>query len=169
MGCSAAKNLAVEPLNGGASMGNGESQLGEVRKVSVTRRASEVPALEGVEPQTEMLENGTVNNMHEKSNGLSFDIAFGEEADESIIKKHPPKRFQRLEEQQQEETPNLSLAKLQEKLDEAEIRRQQILKQRVASAKVRTAIRRQNNVNNDDGLPEPSDLLNVPPDIPKTP
>lgn len=58
------------------------------------------------------------------ANGLSFDIAFEEDA-ESIIQKHPPKRFQKLEEQEQT-SPNLSLQRLQEKLDEAEKRRQQV-------------------------------------------
>lgn len=48
-----------------------------------------------------------------------------EDASESIIKKHPPKRFQKLEDQQTSQT--LSIVKLQEKLDEAEIRRQQVI------------------------------------------
>lgn len=56
---------------------------------------------------------------------MSFEIAFeNENTDDSIIKKHPPKRFQKLEEQQT--SPSVSLEKLQEKLDEAEIRRQQV-------------------------------------------
>lgn len=58
------------------------------------------------------------------ANGMSFEIAFQEEGEESIIKKHPPKRFQRLEEQQM--SPKATLNKLQEKLDEADIRRQQV-------------------------------------------
>lgn len=58
------------------------------------------------------------------ANGMSFEIAFQEEGEESIIRKHPPKRFQRLEEQQM--SPATTLNKLQEKLDEADIRRQQV-------------------------------------------
>lgn len=58
------------------------------------------------------------------ANGMAFDIAFIEDSDESIIKKHPPKRFQKLEESQT--SPTVTLVKLQEKLEEAEIRRQQV-------------------------------------------
>lgn len=60
------------------------------------------------------------------ANGLSFDIPFEEAESESIIKKHPPKRFQKLEDQQT--SPTVSLIRLQEKLDEAELRRQQVNK-----------------------------------------
>lgn len=56
---------------------------------------------------------------------MSFEIAFEENNEESIIKRHPPKRLQKLEEQQTVPS-DLSLEKLQEKLDEAEIRRQQV-------------------------------------------
>lgn len=56
---------------------------------------------------------------------MAFDIAFAEEGDESIIKKHPPKRFQKLEDTQT--SPAITLVKLQEKLEEAEIRRQQVI------------------------------------------
>lgn len=55
---------------------------------------------------------------------MSFEIAFEDDVEDSIIKKHPPKRLQKLEEQQN--VQEISLEKLQEKLDEAEIRRQQV-------------------------------------------
>ncbi|XP_065157807.1 uncharacterized protein DDB_G0283697 isoform X2 [Atheta coriaria] len=160
MGCSAAKNLTVEQLNGDTGNENGT----ETRKVSITRRASEVPPLQSDEPPEEVLDSGTLNNLQEHS--------FEEDA-ESIIQKHPPKRFQKLEEQEQT-SPNLSLQRLQEKLDEAEKRRQQILQQRVTSAKVRKGIKKQNNIDgegDEDGDDEEEDEgeenpTESPPDIP---
>ncbi|KAJ8948236.1 hypothetical protein NQ318_013223 [Aromia moschata] len=114
MGCSAAKNLAVEPLDGGkatADLSNGNG----VRKVSIPEKG--MPPLEG-----EGFAGGNPGIGH--TNGMSFEIAFDEDgAEESIIKKHPPKRFQRLEDPPP--TP-ITLDKLQEKLEEAEIRRQQV-------------------------------------------
>lgn len=57
------------------------------------------------------------------AHGLSFEIAF-EDENESIIRKHPPKRLLRLEDQKT--NAPTSMDKLQEKLDEAEVRRQQV-------------------------------------------
>ncbi|EEZ99041.1 uncharacterized protein LOC103315035 [Tribolium castaneum] len=161
MGCSAAKNLTVEPLDGNkvTELSNGNA---ETRKISIPRSVSDVPPLEGEDPQTEILaETATVNNIQKGANGLSFEIAFQDEGEESIIRKHPPKRFQRLEEQQT--SPTTTLVKLQEKLDEAEIRRQQILQQRVQSAKFRNILKKQSSVSS---LDEEPGLLKVPPDIP---
>lgn len=62
MGCSAAKNLAVEPLEGAKSNGTVEN-----RKVSLPRKNSDVPPLTSDEPQTEMLENTNVNNLMKSS------------------------------------------------------------------------------------------------------
>lgn len=56
MGCSAAKNLAVEPIQG-ANL-NGTTN-GESRKISIPRKNSDVPPLIGVEPQTELLDNNS--------------------------------------------------------------------------------------------------------------
>ncbi|KRT81577.1 hypothetical protein AMK59_6139 [Oryctes borbonicus] len=95
--------------------------------------------------------------------GLSFEIPADDENADSIIKKHPPKRFQKLEDQQT--YPTLSLEKLQEKLDEAEIRRQQILQQRIQSAKHRNVLRKQASVmsaDNENG----TNYLKVPEDVP---
>lgn len=61
MGCSAAKNLTVEQLNGDTGNENGT----ETRKVSITRRASEVPPLQSDEPPEEVLDSGTLNNLQE--------------------------------------------------------------------------------------------------------
>ncbi|KAJ3666648.1 hypothetical protein Zmor_002123 [Zophobas morio] len=161
MGCSAAKNLTVEPLDGNkvTELSNGHP---DTRKVSIPRSVSDVPPLEGEDPQTEVLETATVNNLQKGANGLSFEIAFQEEGEESIIKKHPPKRFQRLEEQQT--SPTTTLVKLQEKLDEAEIRRQQILQQRVQSAKYRHTLKKQSSVTSSD---EDPDHLKIPLDVPQ--
>lgn len=59
MGCSAAKNLTVEPLEGSKELTNGHYN----RKISIPKSVSDVPALEGEDPQTEILEAATVNNV----------------------------------------------------------------------------------------------------------
>lgn len=59
MGCSAAKNLTVEPLEGSKELTNGHID----RKISIPKSVSDVPALEGEDPQTEILETATVNNL----------------------------------------------------------------------------------------------------------
>lgn len=58
MGCSAAKNLAVEPMNGNSLNG-----MNLARKVSTPRKNSDVPPLVSTEPQTELLENSSINNL----------------------------------------------------------------------------------------------------------
>ncbi|XP_019878684.1 uncharacterized protein LOC109606583 [Aethina tumida] len=159
MGCSAAKNITVEPLNGNKVTDISSLSNGSVRKVSIPKSVPDVPPLEGEDPQTEVLESAMVNNLQKGSNGLSFEIAFEEDKDgESIIKKHPPKRFQKLEEQQT--SPTVTLVKLQEKLEEAEIRRQQILQQRVQSAKYRNALKKQASVSSidDEHLKVPTEV-----------
>ncbi|XP_046670441.1 uncharacterized protein LOC124360665 [Homalodisca vitripennis] len=74
--------------------------------------------------------------------GLAFEVPLHED---SLIKKHPPKRLQRLEEQQ---VSPPSLRDLQDRLAEAEQRRQQILSQRVASARARQKLKRSDNLEN---------------------
>ncbi|XP_054270317.1 uncharacterized protein LOC128991452 [Macrosteles quadrilineatus] len=71
--------------------------------------------------------------------GLAFEIPLRDEEEESIIKKHPPKRLRMLEEQQASPP---TLEELEEKLAEAEQRRQQILSQRVASARAAQKLKR---------------------------
>ncbi|KAJ8974122.1 hypothetical protein NQ317_000652 [Molorchus minor] len=161
MGCSAAKNLAVEPLDGNkaANISNGNG----VRKVSIP--AKNIPPLEGEDLQAELLESATVNNVQKAPNGLSFEIAFdGDGSEESIIKKHPPKRFQRLEDPP---TSPITLNKLQEKLEEAEIRRQQILAQRVQSAKIRNQLKKQASIGSN-SEEEDTNHLKVPANGPPT-
>ncbi|XP_068202129.1 chemotaxis regulatory protein ChePep isoform X2 [Palaemon carinicauda] len=69
---------------------------------------------------------------------VAFEVATPEEEGDSLIKRHPPKKFQRLEDQQQQAS-ELTQELLEEKQVEAERRRQEILSQRVQSAKQRTA------------------------------
>ncbi|XP_044757533.1 uncharacterized protein LOC123315762 [Coccinella septempunctata] len=154
MGCSASKNVTVEHLDAAE---NGEvSQKDTVDNESGERRQSlplspkDIPPIESEEPPADMLETPIVNNIQKKDSGLAFDLAFEDDTEESIIKKHPPKRFQMVESQQ---GSPVTLEKLQEKLEEAEMRRQQILSQRVQSAKQRNAIRKptsESSVNEDE-------------------
>ncbi|CAH0767651.1 unnamed protein product [Bemisia tabaci] len=62
---------------------------------------------------------------------VAFEVPL-EEGEESLVKKHPPKRLQRLEDQQ---SPNITAKDIESKLAEAEQRRLQILNQRIQSAK----------------------------------
>ncbi|KAF5286149.1 hypothetical protein FQR65_LT12907 [Abscondita terminalis] len=165
MGCSAAKNIVIEPLdNTKVTHLNGSNGVDTERNFSTPKKVSDIPPLEGVDPQTEFLDSGSVNNVHQTLNGMSFDIPFEEEG-ESIIKKHPPKRFQKLEDDQL--SSPLSLNQLQEKLDEAELRRQQILQNRVQSAQLRKVLKKQLTVRS---IPEDDiDYLKVPDDKPDTP
>ncbi|XP_063863823.1 uncharacterized protein LOC135102445 isoform X3 [Scylla paramamosain] len=69
------------------------------------------------------------------------------DASDSLIRRHPPRKFQRLEDQQQANT--ITQEQLEEKQATAERRRQEILTQRVQSAKHRSAMRMRPD--NDDG------------------
>ncbi|XP_018025530.1 uncharacterized protein LOC108681067 isoform X2 [Hyalella azteca] len=69
-----------------------------------------------------------------RSKPLAFEVAAVGEGGESLIKRHPPKKFQKLEEQQSSDT-NITQELLEEKQAIAERRRKQILSQRVKSAK----------------------------------
>ncbi|XP_018320922.1 uncharacterized protein LOC108734036 [Agrilus planipennis] len=143
MGCSAAKNVTIEPLNGHAVTTDSNLSRKNSKANPVITKTSSDPPLESEEPQTEVLENITMNNVQETTNGLSFDIAFQEDdKDDSIIKKHPPKRLQKFEEPPVANP--VSLEQLKEKLDEAEERRQQILQQRMESA--RNSFRKQSSI-----------------------
>ncbi|CAG9857249.1 unnamed protein product [Phyllotreta striolata] len=129
MGCTASKTSVVEPLDGSHS--NGHLQL---KTVPVSPKQQDVlPPLEAEDLQEELLlENSSVNNMHKGTNGMSFDIAFEENEEEENPKKLPPRRIlERLD----GPPPTPSLQQLQDKLEEADIRRQQILAQRIQSAK----------------------------------
>lgn len=65
MGCSAAKNLTVEHLDGSrvTELAPVDPHNSESRKVSIPRTPSDVPALESVEPTTEVLENDSLNHV----------------------------------------------------------------------------------------------------------
>ncbi|XP_048526071.1 uncharacterized protein LOC109541535 isoform X2 [Dendroctonus ponderosae] len=108
MGCNAAKNVAVIPLDGNAHSSNGEVK---------TDRYDAAPNYIDLDPGE--IENAMVNNVLKAGNGMSFDITFDESED-----KQPPKRIIELQEAENKEPP--SLEKLQEKLEEAELRRQQL-------------------------------------------
>lgn len=71
---------------------------------------------------------------------LAFEVPVHENG-ESIIKKHPPKRFKRLEDQQQDPT-ELTHQLIDERQSEAEARRREILDQRIRSAKQRIPLNR---------------------------
>lgn len=63
MGCSAAKNITVEPLNGNKVTDISSLSNGSIRKVSIPKSVPDVPPLEGEDPQTEVLESAMVNNL----------------------------------------------------------------------------------------------------------
>ncbi|KAL4143837.1 hypothetical protein QTP88_006101 [Uroleucon formosanum] len=86
---------------------------------------------------------------------VAFSVPLTEE-EESVVKKHPPKRLRMLEGQQ---SPPLTHEMLLEKLADAENRRQQILSQRIESAKtlMRPRYNSANKMNADDVLVENTD------------
>ncbi|XP_056636849.1 uncharacterized protein LOC130445305 [Diorhabda sublineata] len=154
MGCSAAKNLTVEPLDASLTNGHAETRTSPL----APQPQHNLPPLEAEDLQEELIENNTVNNVLHGVNGVSFEIAFEEEDnDDSIVKKHPPKRI--LERLEEPSTSPVTLEKLQEKLDEAETRRQQILAQRIQSAGMKTQWKKPLNNNNET---EEGDFLRVP-------
>ncbi|XP_055705762.1 uncharacterized protein LOC129803329 [Phlebotomus papatasi] len=79
-------------------------------------------------------ENGTEGSPATYPPSTAFEIPLDDD-DSSLVKKHPPKRLRRLE-----ETPSTppSIEELQEKLANAELRRQLILQQKVANVMIRT-------------------------------
>ncbi|XP_023012888.1 uncharacterized protein [Leptinotarsa decemlineata] len=155
MGCNAAKNFPVEPLNGHADVSNGNA----VRIISPSEPSAEMPPLVADDLQEEVLDV-SVNNIQKAPQGVSFEIAFEENQEESIVKKHPPKRI--LERLEEPPTSPITLNKLQVKLDEAEIRRQQILAARISSAKNRAEMRTQSNVTDNADEDENIDFLKIP-------
>lgn len=64
MGCSAAKNLTVEPINPSKTAAN---DVSEPRKVSISKSVSDIPPIIGEEPQTETLDDDVMNNVHQTS------------------------------------------------------------------------------------------------------
>ncbi|CAH1173732.1 unnamed protein product [Phaedon cochleariae] len=162
MGCSAAKNFAeMENLDGNRDLENGNAN----RTVPISPGHPPQNNIHQLEPDdipAELLENATVNNVLKGANGLSFEIAFEEgESEESIVKKHPPRRI--LERLEEPPSSPVTLDKLQEKLDEAEIRRQQILAQRVHSAKKISERAKKQDLTNSFADDEDDEFLKVPP------
>ncbi|XP_027844223.2 uncharacterized protein LOC114124962 isoform X1 [Aphis gossypii] len=90
-----------------------------------------------------------------EKNPIAFSVPLTEE-EESVVKKHPPKRLRMLEGQQ---SPPLTHEMLLEKMADAENRRQQILSQRIESAKtlMRPRYNSANKMNADDALVEDAD------------
>ncbi|XP_024085495.1 uncharacterized protein LOC106665201 isoform X2 [Cimex lectularius] len=123
MGCAASKT-AVIPIEGGKDLGNGHVD-GNSEGASVPIAAA-IPSIDD-----------DIKISAQTTKGLAFEVPITDE--ENLIKKHPPKRLQRLEDQQM---PNLTHRLLDEKQAEAEQRRQQILSQRIQSAKARQKVKR---------------------------
>lgn len=128
MGCGSSK-VAVVPTAEGCMVGDNG------KKAPSTCPAVKVQGADSSDPSCE-----DISISARTSNGLAFEVPLHDNTDdESLIKKHPPRRLQRLEEQQ---VTQLTHHLLQEKQAEAEQRRLQILSQRVASAKARQKLKR---------------------------
>ncbi|XP_015610310.1 uncharacterized protein CCDC198 [Cephus cinctus] len=92
-----------------------------------------------VMPSAAPLENGKVEKSvkngestpRRRGSPLAFEVPIRD--GESLVRKHPPMRFQRLEEQQLPQ-PEITLQLLQKRQAEAEERRRRILDLRVQSA-----------------------------------
>ncbi|XP_063863822.1 uncharacterized protein LOC135102445 isoform X2 [Scylla paramamosain] len=104
---------------------------------------SSTPTLEDNLPQSP-LERKAPNSGGTRA--VAFEVG-PPDASDSLIRRHPPRKFQRLEDQQQANT--ITQEQLEEKQATAERRRQEILTQRVQSAKHRSAMRMRPD--NDDG------------------
>ncbi|KAF7287997.1 uncharacterized protein LOC143191910 [Rhynchophorus ferrugineus] len=132
MGCSAAKNVTVEQMENGTD--NNTNRGRETRSANASNKIDS--------SQLEDLENANVNNIQKGANGLAFEITFDENDnnDDNNTSKQLPKRILQLQETQ---SSPVNLQKIQEKLDEAETRRQQILQQRIQSAKLKSRPRTQ--------------------------
>ncbi|KAK7604011.1 hypothetical protein V9T40_004284 [Parthenolecanium corni] len=81
-----------------------------------------------------LMTNGVRSNQDLPSS-IAFEVPIHDEDEGNLIKKHPPKRLLKLEEQQTS-PPVLTHKMLQDKLAEAEQRRMQILHERKESAKI---------------------------------
>ncbi|XP_022194063.2 uncharacterized protein LOC111051809 [Nilaparvata lugens] len=122
MGCGSSKSTSVTPMGG-------------------DQRPSKPPKTTKVSPMASVDDDISISAR--TSQGLAFEVPLDDDEggdDPSLIKKHPPKRLQRLEDQPP--PPNLTHEMLEEKLAEAEQRRQQILNQRIQSAKARQKVKR---------------------------
>lgn len=73
MGCTAAKNMTIEPLDRNKVTELSNLQRKETRKFSITKSVSDVPPLEGEDPQAELLlEAPNVNNIQKGGQILSL-------------------------------------------------------------------------------------------------
>ncbi|XP_060524312.1 uncharacterized protein LOC132700792 [Cylas formicarius] len=126
MGCSATRGV-VEPDDGRLYQ-NGTRDLSE---------AARVPR------DVELLEDD-VHDVHEAAHGLAYDISFDEDDDDvGERSRRPPRRLLRREEAT---GSPVTLEKLREKLEGAEMRRQKILQERIRSAnQLYSHVRRRND------------------------
>ncbi|XP_050689726.1 uncharacterized protein LOC126982045 [Eriocheir sinensis] len=112
------------------------------------------PALEDQLPES-TLQHASA---HSGGRAVAFEVRPPDANNESLIRRHPPRKFQKLEDQQQNSI--ITQEQLEEKQAIAEKRRQEILSQRVQSAKHRTAAARLrgtddgDEVEKDDGVIE---------------
>ncbi|XP_067013232.2 factor associated with metabolism and energy [Anabrus simplex] len=141
MGCGASKRTTtVVPV------GDSDTKGSEENIHNNARRTSDVVALQGEDPPAEILKD---DKKLSRAQPMAFEVIVN---NESLIRKHPPRRLQRLEDQQVTLTHQL----LDEKQAEAEQRRNQILTQRVQSAKQRPPRRL---FNDDDGGSPHEDVI----------
>ncbi|CAG0894053.1 unnamed protein product [Darwinula stevensoni] len=113
-------------------MGCGSSKATEVSSTQATRHANP-NSIASVE--WKQIPEGVNGVRRGGGAGTGNSIAFEVPVSESIIKKHPPRRLQKLEDQQ---IATLNHQTIEEKQAEADRRRQRILSQRVQSAKRRS-------------------------------
>ncbi|XP_063696098.1 uncharacterized protein LOC134827407 [Culicoides brevitarsis] len=88
----------------------------------------------------------------------AFEIPFDDNGTNGLIKRHPPKRLQRLEEQSNNLAPP-TIEDLEEKLATAELRRKEYLSQKVTMAK---QMQKTGNENDDDGTEEDANTTDEP-------
>ncbi|CAG9769148.1 unnamed protein product [Ceutorhynchus assimilis] len=157
MGCNAAKNVAVVPIDGKEIGGPNDVR----EKISQSKK---IESKNKSEPdfQIEELENANVNNFQKAEHGMSFEISFDQTDDRAgdAAQKPIPKRI--IELQESENKAQVTLEDIKEKLEEAEIRRQQILNQRIQSANLLKKPRTSDIVESDIEIEQSPHHLGVP-------
>ncbi|XP_063222854.1 uncharacterized protein LOC134531139 [Bacillus rossius redtenbacheri] len=138
MGCGASSRATVAPEAAeaagaaGAAADNGDLRLASAGADSPPPAPRDTPAPRGGPLEEAAPAPSPASPRRPPGPPTAFEVPVLEE---SLIKKHPPRRFQRLEEQQL--SSPLSLELLEERQAVARHRRIQILNQRVLSAKLR--------------------------------
>ncbi|GLV31825.1 hypothetical protein CBL_07585 [Carabus blaptoides fortunei] len=139
MGCNGSKSVTVLHTDESAPPADPPGASGEdaERPASVAASNHEVTS----RPETAGESNTRPVTPQPVPPSMAFDVPLDHvPGSASIVKRHPPRRLQRLEEQQQQLVP-LSLQELQEKQQDAEHRRLQFLQMRAQSAKRKYALR----------------------------